>query len=53
MWKKTDKLLFSDQLQMQIPDPLLLQWIKQPGTLSSDNHAYFFLSKEENTQRGA
>ena len=28
--KKTDKLLFSDQLQMQIPDPLLLQWIKRP-----------------------
>ena len=28
--KKTDKLLFSDQLQMQIPDPLLLQLIKRP-----------------------
>ena len=28
--KKTDKLLFSDQLQMHIPDPLLLQLIKRP-----------------------
>ena len=31
--KKTDKLLFSDQLQMQIPDPLLLQLIKRPGDI--------------------
>ena len=44
--KNTDKLLFSDQLQMQIPDPLLLQWIKRPGTLYRDNHAHLFLSKE-------
>ena len=28
--EKRDKLLFSDQLQMQIPDPLLLQLIKRP-----------------------
>ena len=34
MWKKKpDKLLFSDQLQMQILDSLLLQWIKRPGNI--------------------
>ena len=31
--KKTDTLLFSYQLQMQILDPLLLQWIKRPGDI--------------------
>ena len=37
--KNTDKLLFSDQLQMQIPDPLLLQWnIYTPSVFCYDKH---------------
>ena len=31
--KKKHTLLFSYQLQMQIPYPLLLQWIKRPGDI--------------------